>query len=208
MDKAENTHLPELQKEDFAGFYPFAKDDLPPDMPEALGEAVELVMFVDASHAANLVTRQSRTGVLIYFNKAPIIWYSKKQNSIETSSFGLEFAALKTGVELLEGLRYKLRMMGVPLKGYCKCNVDNMSVVKNASVPESTLKKKSNSIAYHYVRSRCAADVLWVQWVPTGENLADILTKIQPGTVHDELAMCIMYDGREEYQKSVSSQTG
>ena len=66
-----------------------------------------------ASHATNLVTRQSRTGVLIYVNKAPIIWYSKKQNSIETSSFGSEFMALKAGVELLEGLVYKLQMMGV-----------------------------------------------------------------------------------------------
>ena len=98
--------------------------------------------------------------------------------------------------------------MGVPISGYCKTFVDNMSVVKNASVPESTLKKKSNSIAYHYVRSRCAADVLRISWIPTDENLSDILTKIQPGTTRDKLAMKIMYDGREEYRKSVSPSTG
>ncbi len=46
---------------------------------------------------------------------APIVWYSKKQVTIETSVFGSEFVAMKQGTEALRGLRYKLRMMGVPL---------------------------------------------------------------------------------------------
>ena len=142
MDSAYNEHLPQIEKRDWSEFYPFARKCNPPDMPEALGLGVELTMFVDASHATNLVTRQSRTGVSIYVNKAPIIWSSKKQNSIETSSFGSEVMALNTGVELLEGLSYKLQMMGVPIEGYCHTCVDNMSVVNNTSVPESVLKKK------------------------------------------------------------------
>ena len=167
----------------------------PPDMPEALGRAVELTMFVDASHATNLVTRQSRTGVLIYVNKAPIIWYSKKQNAIETSSFGSEFMALKTGVELLEGLVYKLQMMGVPIEGYCHTCVDNMSVVNNSSVPESVLRKKSNSIAYHYVRSKCAEDLLRITYENTKTNLADILTKVQSGATKKHFRDRIMFPG-------------
>jgi hypothetical protein len=166
---------------DWSEFYPDAKDVLPPDMPEPRGKPVQITMFVDASHAANVVTRQSRTGVLIYCNMSLIIWHSKKQNSIETSTFGSEFMALKTGVELLEGLRYKLRMMGVPLDGHAYVKVDNMSVVRNTSVPESMLKKKSNSIAYHYVRERSAADVCRIGYEPTDTNLADMLTKVQPG---------------------------
>ena len=195
MDAAYNEHLVEPEKHEWMEFYPWAKDEEPPDMPEALGRSVQIVMFVDASHAANLVTRQSRTGVLIYVNKAPIVWYSKKQNSVETSSFGSEFMALKTGVELLEGLRYKLRMMGVPIEGYCHTLVDNMSVVKNTSVPESTLKKKSNSIAYHYVRSKCAADVLRVSYENTKTNLADMLTKVHSGPTRKLLRDRVMYPG-------------
>jgi hypothetical protein len=63
---------------DFVVFYPYAKDVLPEEMPEPRGKEVQITMFVDASHAANVVTRQSRTGVLIYVNRAPILWYSKK----------------------------------------------------------------------------------------------------------------------------------
>jgi len=146
-------------------------------MPEALGLGVELTMFVDASHATKLVTRQSRSGVLIYVNKAPIIWFSKKQNSIETSSFGSEFMALKTGVELLQGLIYKLQMMGVPIEGCCHTCVDNMSVVNNTSLPESVLKNKSNSIAYHYVRSKCAEDILRITYENTNQTWQIFLRK-------------------------------
>ena len=62
---------------------------------------------------------------------------------------------MKTAVEMAEGLRHKLRIMGVPINGPCENNVkaDNMSMVRNSSIPESQLKKKkSNSIACHYVR--------------------------------------------------------
>jgi hypothetical protein len=158
-----------------------------------VGKAVKITMFVDASHAANLVTRQSRSGVLIFVQRAPIVWHSKKQNSIETSTFGSEFMALKTGVELLEALRYKLRMMGVPIERYTQVKVDNVSVVNNTSVPESTLKKKSNSIAFHYVRSKCAADVCRISYKSTKTNLADMLTNAQSGPVRQNLASNVMF---------------
>ena len=109
-------------------------------MPEPLGEPVQLNVFVDSDHAGDTVTRRSRTGVIIFVNKAPpIIWYSKKQGSIETSSFGSEFMAMKTAVEMTEGLRYKLRMMGVPLDGPANVMADNMSVVKNTSTSEKDI---------------------------------------------------------------------
>ena len=190
-----------IEKKNWKEFYPWAKDEKPKGMPVPLGKPVQLTMFVDASHAANVVTRQSRTGVIIFVNSAPVIWYSKKQNSVETSSFGSEFMALKTGVELLEGLRYKLRMMGVPLEGYCYTFVDNKSVVHNTSLPESTLKKKSNSVAYNYCRSVAAADVYRVDWVDTKENWADMLTKIQSGPERHRLRCGVMYAGDPERKK-------
>ena len=183
----------EIDKPDWAQFYPGAKEEIPLDAPEALGKPLQQTMFVDASHAANVVTRQSRTGVLIFLNRAPILWYSKKQHSIETSTFGSEFQALKVGMELLIGLRYKIRMMGIPLEGYAHVKVDNMSVVKNSSVPESQLKKKSNSVAYHFVRQAAAADIGRISYEPSETNLADMLTKIQAGTVRQRLAKWVLF---------------
>jgi len=53
-------------------------------------------------------------------------------------------------------------------------------------------KKKSNSIAYHYVREKCAADVARVGYEPTDTNLADMLTKSQPGPKRAEQAKMIL----------------
>ena len=70
---------------------------------------------------------------------------------------------------------------------------DNMSVIHNCSNPASMLKKKSNSIAYHYVRERCAAGMCNVSYVPTKENLADMFTKSQPGDVRKGLAEKVLF---------------
>jgi hypothetical protein len=137
--------------------------------------------FLDSNHASDQVTRRSRTGILIFLNCAPTVWISRRQNTIETSSFGSEIAAMKQGVEVIEGLRYKLRMMGTPLDGHAHVKADNMSVIKNSSTPASMLKKKSNSIAYHYVRERAASGAIVVSYEPTEANLADMLTKTQSG---------------------------
>jgi hypothetical protein len=191
LDPSYVEHIEEPQP-DWFQFYAGAIEMLPPDQPEPLGKAVQMTMFVDSDHAGDKVTRRSRTGILIFLNRAPVVWLSKKQNSIETSSFGSEFTAMKQGVEICEGLRYKLRMMGVPLDGHTHVKADNMSVVKNTSNPESMLKKKSNSIAYHYVRERAAAGAIVVSYEPTDTNLADMLTKSQPGPTRKRQASMVL----------------
>ena len=103
---------------------------------------------------------------------APVAWYSKKQGTIEGSTFGSEFTALKTGMEANRGLRYKLRMMGIPIDGPTYVYCDNMLVVHNTTKPESTLKKKSNAIAYHAVREAVAMGEILIAYINTKENIA------------------------------------
>ena len=74
--------------------YPDAEDPLPPNMPELRGKQVNINCFVDSDHAGNRVTLRSHTGIMIFINMAPIHWYSKKQNTIESSTFGAEFIVL------------------------------------------------------------------------------------------------------------------
>jgi hypothetical protein len=76
---------------------------IPPNAPEPRGNSVQTTCFADSGHAGNLVSQKLRTGMLVSANQAPIIFYSKKRGSIEMSSFGSEFSALKTAAELVEG---------------------------------------------------------------------------------------------------------
>jgi hypothetical protein len=149
--------------------------------------------FVDADHAGCRVTRHSHTGILIFVNRAPILWYSKRQNTVETSTFGSEFIAAKTAVEMVEGLRYKLRMMGVQVDGPTNLFCDNESVVSNATKPESTLKKKHNAIAYHRVREAQAAGIVRIAKEDGLTNLADLMTKCLPGPRLRELIGRILW---------------
>ena len=153
---------------------------LPPNMSTPRGIGFVMRAFVDADHAGDSITRRSRTGFLIYLNSAPIYWMSKKQTSVETSSFGSEFIAMKQCTEYIRGLRYKLRMMGIPCNDPTFVFGDNQSVLANTTAPDSTLKKKSQSIAYHFVREGVARDEWRTAYVNTHLNPADLLTKTLP----------------------------
>jgi hypothetical protein len=49
--------------------------ELPPNMPEPEGKRVNISCFIDANHAEN-VTRRMHTGIIIYVQNAPVIWFS------------------------------------------------------------------------------------------------------------------------------------
>lgn len=166
-------------RSDFKEHYRDAEEAMPFRMPMPRGRMVMLTAFVNASHAANKKTRRSHTGYLIFLNRSPIMWYSKRQTTVEASTFLLEFIALKACTECIEHIRFKLRMFGVPLDKGDPAHVfcDNESVVKNATNVESVLNKKHNSIAYHYVRWAVAAGMVTLAWIESGENLADVFTK-------------------------------
>ncbi len=123
---------------DWTDFYSEATEEHPPNAPPPRGMPIQINVFVDADHASNKITRRSQTGILMYLNKAPILWYSKAQKTVESSTFGSEFVSLRIATELIKGLRYKLRMFGVPLEGPANVLVDNDTVVKNFTIPSST----------------------------------------------------------------------
>ena len=71
-------------------------EPLPPDMPEVRGDGFTMQLYVNVDHAGDSVTQRSRTGYFVYLQNALISWYSKKQPSVETSSFGSKFMAKKS----------------------------------------------------------------------------------------------------------------
>jgi hypothetical protein len=170
-----------FQSFDWSDFYRDAKEPIPPNAPLPRGNPIQINAFVDADHAGNRITRRSHTGFLIYANSAPIIWFSKAQTTVETSTFGSEFIAMKIAVELLEALHYKLRMFGIPIDGASNVFCDNKSVVTNSTVPESMLKKKHNAIAYHRMRESVASGAMRIAYVQSKSNNANLLTKPLPG---------------------------
>jgi hypothetical protein len=164
-------------KQDWAEFYRGAEEPIPCNAPEPRGNSVMVSCFVNANHAGDRVTHHSHTGIFLFCNRAPIVWFSKQQNTVETSTFGSEFVAARITVELIESLRHKLRMFGVPINGPTNIYCDNEAVVNNSTKLESTLKKKHNAIAYHHICEAVAAGTIRIAKEPSETNIADMLTK-------------------------------
>jgi hypothetical protein len=123
----------------------------------------------------------------------PIIWFLKRQNTVESSSFGSEFVALRAAKGMLVALRYKLQMFGVPIDGPANVFCDNNGVVMNTTIPESMLAKKRNAIDYHAVREAIAAKIIHAGKEGGMTNLADLFTKVLTADRRRALCRHIMY---------------
>ena len=85
-------------------------------------------------------------------------------------------------------------MVGVPIEVPSYVHGNNMSVIHNTSNPDSVLKKKSNSIYYHFVREAVAAKECLTSHIPTLQNLSDLLTMVFFGQKRRNLVQGIIYD--------------
>ena len=97
---------PTNHRPDWSPFYQQLEEELPPKMPEPLGNPVASHVFVDANHAGNVVTRRSHTGILLFVQNSPIQWLSKRQNTVETSTFVSEFVVLRTARDMIISMHY------------------------------------------------------------------------------------------------------
>jgi hypothetical protein len=162
---------------DWTEFYPEATEEIPYDMPAAKGTSAKITVYVDADHAPDLVTRRSVTGILLFVNNTPVAWTSKRQKTVETSSYGSELVAARIATEMIIEYRYKLRMIGTPINGPAIMCGDNKSAIISTTIPSSQLKKKHNAITYHRIREAIAGNILRFVKVKSADNLADFLTK-------------------------------
>lgn len=101
--------------------------------------------------------------------------------------------ALKIAIEINDGLRYKLRMMEIPIDGPTNGFCDNESVFRNASIPQSSLAKKHNSIAYHKCRESAAIGAIRYAFERGVDNMSDCLTKFLAAPAFRKCIECILF---------------
>ena len=94
---------------------------------------------------------------------------------------------------MIESLRYKLRMFGVPPSGPINMFIDNEAVYQNASIPESTLKKNYLSCVFHRCREAVAAGTVRISKEGTETNIADLFAKPLPAPRRENLMNMFTY---------------
>ncbi len=149
----------------------------PKDALEPLGNFVTLTHYFDVNLMHDLLTRCSITGILHLANKTPNNWFSKKQATIKTATYGSEFVAACTCVKQVINLCDTFCYLSIPVhdKGYMFG--DNKSMIDSGTIPHSKLHKHHVALSYHYVREAIAASIVSLHHLPGTSNPADILSK-------------------------------
>ena len=171
------TDLPKSDDEWAYSVYGNVRELIPNDAPKPLGKRVTTVTYVDANLYHDVVTGRSVTGILHLLNKFPIDWYSKKQATVETATYGSEFVAARIATDQIVDMRTSLRYLGVPIYEKSYLFGDNRSVVDSSTVPDSKLHKRHQALSWHRVREAIASGMLEFHHIPGNLNPADMLSK-------------------------------
>ncbi len=158
------------------GVYDGNVEDLPSDVPSALGPKVMTITYVDANLLHCSLTGRASTGILHLVNGTPIDWYSKRQSTVQSATYGSEFVAARIATDQIIDLRLTLAYMGIKVVKSIMFG-DNQSVVTSASIPQSKLNKRHVALSYHRVREAISQKVLEFYHIDGKINPADMLSK-------------------------------
>ncbi|HEY9707536.1 MAG TPA: hypothetical protein V6D48_04970, partial [Oculatellaceae cyanobacterium] len=176
------THEPDysdLPSKDYDWFPTYGEitELLPAKAPDPLRKPVTLTHYVDANLFHDALTGRSVTGILHMLNATPIDWYSKKQATVETATYGSEFVAARICVEQIIDLCNTLHYLRVPIQEKSYMFGDNESVVNSSSIPHAKLYKRHTALSFHCVHEEVATKYIGFYFLPGASNPADILSK-------------------------------
>ena len=136
-------------------------------MPEPVGEAVTTTTTMDANLNHSLATCKSLTGCLHFVKKTPVDWYSKKQATVETATYGSEFIAAKTATEQIMDIMQTLRYLGAPITTKSILFGDNRSVVTSATL--APLHQRKGTTSLHF--KELGKPLQQTSWLSIGSSL-------------------------------------
>ena len=131
-EEPDNSYSPNIKHD-----WSYTRKIFPTTFQKHLGKSVTTTTPHDANLLHCLATGASLTACLHFCNQTPTDWFSKKQATVETATYGSKFVAAKMATEQIMDLRYTLRYLGVPIKSKSYMFGDNRSVVTSATLPRS-----------------------------------------------------------------------
>lgn len=146
--------------------------------------------FADADWAGSCDDRKSFTGYVFVLGGAAINWESRKQKSVALSSTEAEYVALSSAAKELIHLKTLLIDLGFStlVNGPIELFGDNLSAQQIVKNPVHHSRTKHIDIKFHHIRDLSEKQVIVLKYIPTGDMVADILTKNLMKTKHCHFA--------------------
>lgn len=141
-----------------------------------VGDKVEVMAYVDASFAPHSDMR-SHSGVVISLGRGPVYASSSRQRLTTKSSTEAELVALSDAMGQVIWTRDFLLALGYAV-GPARVAQDNqatMALVRNGR--SNSARTRHISIRYFFVSDRVTGGEVALYYLPTGEMIADMLTK-------------------------------
>ncbi|KAJ1518951.1 hypothetical protein ONE63_011439 [Megalurothrips usitatus] len=149
-----------------------------------------LKIYADANWGNCNLDEKSTTGFISIYASSPISWESRKQKSVALSTTEAEYVAMSEATKESVYLGY---MLGELLDINCSLSLycDNRGAIDLANNPVFHRRSKHIAIRYHFIREALEKGLINISHVPTGEMLADFLTKALPKPTFMKCICCI-----------------
>ena len=135
------------------------------------------VIYCDADWAGDPSDRKSVSGYTAILSGAAISWSSKKQATVSLSSTEAEYISAARAAQEATWIHTFFSEIGHPLKKPITLYVDNQSAIKLIQNPVAHDRTKHIDIKYHFIRDAQARGIINVEYCPTNDQVADVLTK-------------------------------
>ena len=142
--------------------------------------------YADASYGSIPDTRRSVTGYVFFLNNAAVSWKTRVQPTVAISTAEAEYMALCAAAQEAMFLRNILNDMGFP-QPPTVIYEDNQPAIHIAENRVTSQRSKHIDIKYHFIREAIINKIIKIVYIPTHDQVADILTKIlktEPTTRH------------------------
>ena len=143
--------------------------------------------YSDSDWGNNTDDRRSVTGYVFILGGGAVSWQARKQTTVALSSVEAEYMAATQSTKEAMWWRYLLSDLGIDLGGPTLVYSDSQGSIALTKNPEHHARSKHIDIRHHFVREQVAAGTIEVDYVPTGEMVADVLTKVLPRDNHLKL---------------------